>query len=148
MDTSVNHFGSEAILSFEQSKKVNTQATLETFFTRWKPSTFAISGWTCTASASSASREPLATIRSAGTFWKDGCFRKQRSGKKGKRQTCKECPLRSWRPVELTTILRHLRGEIIVGIYPLFADDSCRFLVFDFDNHDTDASYLDSVRKS
>lgn len=76
-------------------------------------------------------------------FWKDGCFRKQRPGEKGKRRTCKECPLRSWRPVELTTILRHLRGEIIVGIYPLFADDTCRFLVFDFDNHDADASQQD-----
>ena len=46
--------------------------------------------------------------------------------------------MRNWRPIELTTILRHLRGEIIVGIYPLFANDTCRFLVFDFDHHDTD----------
>lgn len=76
-------------------------------------------------------------------FWKDGCFRKQGASSKGKKHTCKECPMRSWKPVELATILRHLRGEIIVGIYPLFPDSSCRFLAFDFDNHDASAQRED-----
>ena len=76
-------------------------------------------------------------------FWKNGCFRKQRTGSKGKKHTCKECPMRNWRPVELTTILRHLRGEIIVGIYPLFSNGTCRFLVFDFDHHDVSAEKND-----
>ena len=30
-------------------------------------------------------------------------------------------------------IYRHLSGEIIIGIYPLFEDDTCRFLAIDFD---------------
>ena len=39
---------------------------------------------------------------------------------------------------------RHLEGKAadasdVVGIYPLLPDDTCRFLVFDFDNHEKDA---------
>lgn len=30
-------------------------------------------------------------------------------------------------------LYRHLAGEIVIGIYPLLADDSCRFLAVDFD---------------
>ena len=34
-------------------------------------------------------------------------------------------------------------GSDVIGIYPLFPDGTCRFLVFDFDNHDKDAEEFD-----
>ena len=39
--------------------------------------------------------------------------------------------------------MNHLRGEKpdgtdVIGIYPLLQDETCNFLVFDFDNHDSD----------
>ena len=44
--------------------------------------------------------------------------------------------------------MAHLRGEKpdgsdVIGIYPLFPDGTCRFLVFDFDNHEKGAEALD-----
>ncbi len=41
--------------------------------------------------------------------------------------------------------MSHLRGEKtdcsdVVGIYPLFPDGTCRFIVFDFDNHNSDGT--------
>ena len=44
--------------------------------------------------------------------------------------------------------MAHLRGERpdgsdVIGIYPLFPDGTCRFLVFDFDNHEKGAEALD-----
>lgn len=41
-------------------------------------------------------------------------------------------------------ILNHLRGvkddcTDVISTYPLFPDNTCRFLVFDFDNHEKDA---------
>ncbi|WP_294160141.1 HNH endonuclease [uncultured Selenomonas sp.] len=51
-------------------------------------------------------------------FWKDGCFRKQRSGEKGKRRTCKECPLRSWRPEVFEDTRYTYRGRVkLAGPY-------------------------------
>ena len=41
-------------------------------------------------------------------------------------------------------ILKHLLGEKedctdVLGVYPLLPDSTCRFIVFDFDNHEKDA---------
>ena len=30
-------------------------------------------------------------------------------------------------------------GSDVIGVYPLLPDGTCRFLVFDFDNHEKDA---------
>lgn len=42
----------------------------------------------------------------------------------------------------------HLRGNSyaakdVIGVYPLFSDGTCRFLVFDFDNHEKNAEKKD-----
>ena len=55
-----------------------------------------------------------------------------------------DCPYKEWRPLELWMIQQHLRGNKedctdVIGIYPLFPDHTCRFLVFDFDNHEKDS---------
>ncbi|MBM4404524.1 MAG: hypothetical protein FJ042_09140, partial [Candidatus Cloacimonetes bacterium] len=46
---------------------------------------------------------------------------------------CANCENRKLIPLDDKQIYRHLSGEIIIGIYPLLEDDSCRFLAIDFD---------------
>ena len=54
---------------------------------------------------------------------------------------CASCPNRSWVPLNQRALMAHLTGEKsdgsdVIGIYPLLPDDTCRFLVFDFDDHE------------
>ena len=54
---------------------------------------------------------------------------------------CASCPNRSWAPLNQRALMAHLTGEKsdgsdVIGIYPLLPDDTCRFLVFDFDDHE------------
>lgn len=70
-------------------------------------------------------------------LWKVGLCPK----KDGKKVKCSDCANRKWRSLEAEQIIAHLRGEKpdgsdVIGIYPLFPDGTCRFLVFDFDNHE------------
>lgn len=46
---------------------------------------------------------------------------------------CNECPYRELMPLTDDIILKHLKGEITVGIYPLLPGDLCNFLAIDFD---------------
>lgn len=76
-----------------------------------------------------------------GNFWKNGVCPK-RDGKKVK---CMECSNRVWVPLTQRVLLSHLQGKKedgsdVVGIYPMLPDETCWFLVFDFDNHDGGAS--------
>ena len=78
-------------------------------------------------------------------FWSDQCPRKF-----GTKIQCRNCEYRKWKPLELAQIIAHLEGKAddasdVVGIYPLFPDDTCRFMVFDFDNHEKDADKHDSA---
>ena len=55
---------------------------------------------------------------------------------------CASCPNRQWAPLNQRMLMAHLTGEKmdgsdVIGIYPLLPDDTCRFLVFDFDDHET-----------
>jgi len=66
----------------------------------------------------------------------------------GLKTKCKDCNNRCWTKLEGTQIENHLRGikedsSDVIGIYPLFPDGTCRFLVFDFDNHDKGAESQD-----
>ena len=64
---------------------------------------------------------------------------------KDKKVFCDEdCQYKSWKPLEPWMIVQHLRGNRedcsdVLGTYPLFPDNTCRFLVFDFDNHEKDS---------
>lgn len=49
------------------------------------------------------------------------------------RVKCSECPNRILEPLTDEVILKHLRGEITIGIYPLLPADMCNFLAIDFD---------------
>lgn len=77
-------------------------------------------------------------------LWKAGLCPK----KDGKKVKCSDCANRKWRSLEAEQIMAHLRGERedgsdVIGVYPLFPDGTCRFLVFDFDNHEKGGELLD-----
>lgn len=81
-------------------------------------------------------------------LWKAGLCPK----KEGKKVKCGDCENRKWRSLEAEQIMAHLRGEKadgsdVIGIYPLFPDGTCRFLVFDFDNHEKGGEVSDFANR-
>ena len=77
-------------------------------------------------------------------FWRRGVCPKVG----GNRVKCKDCNYRAWTKLEASNIEAHLRGSNedasdVIGVYPLFPDGTCRFLVFDFDNHSRGAEQND-----
>lgn len=67
-------------------------------------------------------------------FWSDGCGKKWNAGFR-----CQDCHYQKYKALTIDSIKSHLKGNEIIGVYPLHKDNTCRFLVFDFDNHDKDA---------
>ena len=65
------------------------------------------------------------------------------------RVRCGACPNQAFLPVTDEAVDGHLRGRHTIGVYPMLADDTCRFLAADFDKatwkHDADA-YLAACR--
>ncbi|MBK6427859.1 MAG: hypothetical protein IPF82_17230, partial [Blastocatellia bacterium] len=45
-------------------------------------------------------------------------------------------------PVDVAAVLAHLRGQHVMGVYPMLVDETCWFLAIDFDKH----SYAADVR--
>ena len=89
-------------------------------------------------------------------FWKDGICPK----KNGKKIKCGECRNQNYKQLRGEVIMQHLIGEKedcsdVIGLYPMLQDETCNFLVFDFDNHDekskvddfanTDDEWIDEV---
>ena len=78
-------------------------------------------------------------------FWTDVCLRK------GKRGTCTKCSYKKHTKLVLPVIKDHLVGKRadasdVIGVYPLLPNGTCRFLVFDFDNHDIRITLKDYMR--
>ena len=72
-------------------------------------------------------------------FWKYGLCPKREGGK----TKCADCANRRWSQLTQRILMNHLRGDRpdgtdVIGVYPLLPDETCNFLVFDFDNHDSD----------
>ena len=62
-------------------------------------------------------------------FWKAGCPRM-----KGNKIKCKDCQRQAYKELKKEQIIDHLRGNAtdatdVIGIFPLLADDTCRFIV-------------------
>lgn len=89
-------------------------------------------------------------------FWKDGLCPK----KNGKKIKCGECRNQNYKQLRGEVIMQHLIGakedcSDVIGLYPMMQDETCNFLVFDFDNHDdkskvddfanTDDEWIDEV---
>ena len=49
------------------------------------------------------------------------------------RVKCSECPNQAFFPVTTDTVLYHLQGRHVIGVYPLLKDETCWFLAADFD---------------
>lgn len=76
-------------------------------------------------------------------FWTETCYRKLKQN-----ISCNDCKYRSYKKLTKDDIIVHLRGNLynasdVIGVYPLFPDGTCRFLVFDFDNHEKGAEKKD-----
>ena len=76
-------------------------------------------------------------------FWKSGCPRVA-----GSKIKCQDCKRQAYKELKKEQIIDHLRGNSedgadVIGIFPLLTDDTCRFIVFDFDNHEKDAEKND-----
>ena len=76
-------------------------------------------------------------------FYKTGCPRMS-----GSKIRCQDCKRQAYKKLGKQQIMAHLKGASedgtdVIGIYPLLEDDTCRFLVFDFDNHDKNAEKRD-----
>ena len=68
-------------------------------------------------------------------FWRYGCHRRNHS-----KVACKDCEIQVYRRLSIDDVKRHLEGRSadgtdVIGIYPMLKNDTCRFIVFDFDNH-------------
>ena len=67
---------------------------------------------------------------------------------RGEKQYCEDCSCRDWIKLTPEILMKHLfgyreDGADVIGIYPLLPDGTCRFLVFDFDNHEKGAEKQD-----
>lgn len=67
---------------------------------------------------------------------------------KGEKTYCGDCEHACWTELTPEILMNHLLGyrddgTDVIGVYPLLADGTCRFLVFDFDNHEKDAAETD-----
>ena len=76
-------------------------------------------------------------------FWKEGCPKRQKQ-----KINCKDCKNQSYKQLKKEDILAHLRGTAynasdVIGVYPLLQNGTCRFLVYDFDNHEKGAEKKD-----
>lgn len=51
----------------------------------------------------------------------------------GGKMKCTRCPHQNFVRYDRHAVEQHLTGKLTVGAYPMFPDETCRFLVFDFD---------------
>ncbi|MEW6741730.1 MAG: hypothetical protein AB1486_03140 [Planctomycetota bacterium] len=65
--------------------------------------------------------------------WEWGLCEKKKGRGAGRRASCSECPHQAFIPVSDEEIAKHLRGDQIMGVYPLLQDETCWFLTADFD---------------
>ena len=76
--------------------------------------------------------------------WNDRLCPKQR----GEKISCEDCENTQWTKLTPKKIIDHLvgykeDGSDVIGVYPLLSDGTCRFIVFDFDNHEKGAETTD-----
>ncbi|MBO4873323.1 MAG: DEAD/DEAH box helicase family protein [Lachnospiraceae bacterium] len=64
--------------------------------------------------------------------------------------SCNSCAFQEYEKLGLQHIKQHLIGARenctdVIGVYPLLPDNTCRFLVFDFDNHEKGSDQQDNA---
>ena len=81
--------------------------------------------------------------------WNDKLCPKQR----GEKVHCEECENTHWTELTIKNVINHLvgykeDGSDVLGVYPLLPDGTCRFIVFDFDNHEKGTETTDFANKT
>ena len=81
--------------------------------------------------------------------WNDRVCPRQR----GEKIRCEDCEHTKWTKLTVRKIADHLTGykedgTDVIGVYPLLPDGTCRFLVFDFDNHEKGAEITDYANET
>ncbi len=81
--------------------------------------------------------------------WNDIVCPRQR----GEKIRCEDCEHTKWTKLTVGKIVDHLAGykedgSDVIGVYPLLPDGTCRFLVFDFDNHEKGAETTDYANQT
>ena len=76
--------------------------------------------------------------------WNDQVCPKQ----KGEKINCESCEHTAWTSLTPKKLVEHLigyreDGADVLGVYPLLPNGTCRFLVFDFDNHEKGSELTD-----
>lgn len=62
------------------------------------------------------------------------CLNEWKPGVCGKPKIrCADCSCKSYAILDERVIEEHLRGNVVVGVYPMFPDETCCFLAIDFD---------------
>lgn len=65
------------------------------------------------------------------------CLNQWQTGICGKPKIpCSKCEHKLYAALDKDVVENHLRGNIVVGIYPMFPDETCCFLAMDFDKAD------------
>ena len=67
---------------------------------------------------------------------------------RNERVFCEACNNVKWTKLDMKKIIAHLSGykedgTDVIGVYPLLPNGTCRFIVFDFDNHEKGAEAFD-----
>jgi len=84
-------------------------------------------------------REDVFAIRWSGKDGRSGyspaCSNDWKPGICGKfnKTSCLNCENRVFIPIADDIIYKHLKGDIVIGVYPLLSEDKCHFLALDFD---------------
>jgi superfamily II DNA or RNA helicase len=81
--------------------------------------------------------------------WDQRLCRKSYRPPGGRRGTCGECPNQAFLPVSDEEIEGHLRGEQVMGVYPMLPDETCWLLAADFDKtswHEDVAAFATTCR--
>jgi superfamily II DNA or RNA helicase len=66
------------------------------------------------------------------------------------RVKCGECPVQAFIPVTDEVVTDHLRGRLVMGVYSMLSDETCRFLAADFDGEgwrDDVAAFVETSRR-
>ena len=88
-------------------------------------------------------------IRFFSMFWgREDVYARRGPKQRGEKIFCDECENKKWTKLDVKKIVGHLLGykedgSDVIGIYPLLSDGTCRFIVFDFDNHEKGAEATD-----
>ena len=65
------------------------------------------------------------------------CLSQWQAGVCGKpKMSCSKCNNKDYAALDEEAIENHLRGNIVVGVYPMLHDETCHFLAVDFDEAD------------